>query len=274
MKPSRTSLYIINFILLSAFLSAQETETESVNDSLTVDVKPKIKKPIDMALRFGLDLYKPVFSLTTTDYNGLELVGDLFVGNDFYIALELGNEEKTQQSENINFTTSGTYFKVGFDYNMFENWEGMNNQVYVGLRFGKSIHKQNVNHYRRYTTTHYWPEGIVDNDYAIGERTGLASNWIEVVAGIKVQTFNNFYMGFSLRLNRLLSDEKPDNFDNLHIPGFNRKTDDNIWGAGFNYTLTYSIPFRFKKPNKEIGADSVDLVTETLAKTNDVGSKN
>ena len=268
MKRLHTSLYIINFFLFSVFLTAQETGSESVNDSLIVNDITKKKKPIDMALRFGLDLYKPVFSFTTTDYTGLELVGDLFIGNDFHIALELGNEEKTQQSENINFTTSGTYFKVGFDYNMFENWEGLNNQVHVGLRFGKSIHKQNVNQYRLYTTTHYWPEGLISNDYAIGERAGLAASWIEVVAGIKVEALNNFYMGFSLRLNRLLSDQKPDNFDNLHIPGFNRKTDDNIWGAGFNYTLTYSIPFRFKKAPKAIDTIPNDLTEETTTRTN------
>ena len=35
-------------------------------------------------------------------------------------------------------------------------------------------------------------------------------------------------MGFSLRLNRLMSDIRPDNFDNLYIPGFNKKTDDQL----------------------------------------------
>ena len=51
-------------------------------------------------------------------------------------------------------------------------------------------------------------------------------------------------MGFSLRLNRLMSDIRPDNFDNLYIPGFNKKTDENVWGAGFNYTITYAIPVK------------------------------
>ena len=54
-------------------------------------------------------------------------------------------------------------------------------------------------------------------------------------------------MGLSLRLNRLLSDKVPENFDNIYIPGFNKKTEDNKFGAGFNYTLTYSIPFASKK---------------------------
>ena len=32
-----------------------------------------------------------------------------------------------------------------------------------------------------------------------------------------------------------------------YIPGFNKKTEDNVFGGGFNYTLTYNIPFLSKK---------------------------
>ena len=59
----------------------------------------------------------------------------------------------------------------------------------------------------------------------------------------------NVYTGVSLRLNRLLNDKLPENFDNIYIPGFNKKTEDNVFGGGFNYTLTYNIPFLTKKNN-------------------------
>ena len=49
-------------------------------------------------------------------------------------------------------------------------------------------------------------------------------------------------MGFSARLNYLVSNKKPDNFDNLYIPGFNR-TYAGKFGVGFNYTISYFIPF-------------------------------
>ena len=82
-------------------------------------------------------------------------------------------------------------------------------------------------------------------------------------AGLKVETFNNVYLGFSLRLNKLLSDSKPDNFDTLFIPGFNKVTDDNTFGSGFNYTLTYSIPLR-KKNNKLSKNQAIYLNTSSL----------
>ena len=65
-----------------------------------------------------------------------------------------------------------------------------------------------------------------------------------------MEKINGYYQenwGLSLRLNRLLSDSIPDNFDNIFIPGFNQKTDENKFGGGFNYTLTYNIPFASKK---------------------------
>ena len=87
----------------------------------------------------------------------------------------------------------------------------------------------------------------MDNGYENITHNNLNGNWVEIVTGVKVETFKNIYFGISLRLNKLLSDTKPSNFDNLFIPGFNKVTDDNTWGSGFNYTLTYSIPFKKRK---------------------------
>ena len=249
MKQVTTWLFFISFFGSIFYGNAQETSRDNQSNellSIPADSTSKRKSP-DLALRFGIDLYKPILSATNNDYSGLEVVGDLLIYNDFYVALEIGNEEKTIQSEQINFSTKGTYIKLGFDYNMFENWDGMNNQVYLGLRYGKSLHKQIVNRYLLYSTHHDWEEEEITSDHALGERSGLTASWFEVVVGFKVQVLNNFYMGLSIRLHRLLNDQKPDNFDNLYIPGFNKKTDENVFGAGLNYTLTYSIPIRLKK---------------------------
>ncbi|MGA0431511.1 MAG: DUF6048 family protein [Flavobacteriaceae bacterium] len=214
------------------------------NDSIEVVA---IKKEAPMALRFGIDLYRPIRSQIKEDFEGFELVGDLKVYNDLYVALELGNENRTLQSEQLNFSTKGNYLKLGIDYNMYDNWKGMNNQVYIGLRFGNSLHQQTVNNYTLYSTTHFWPEALISNSNATKTSPNLSAQWIEVLAGIKVQIIHNFYLGLSLRLNRLLNQKQPDNFNNLYLPGFNKVTDENNFGVGFNYTLTYSIPFRFGK---------------------------
>jgi|TARA_B110000285_G_scaffold235248_1_gene315836 hypothetical protein len=202
-----------------------------------------------LGLRFGLDLYRIGLTQFSDDYNGLELVSDFKIGKELYLALELGLEETTKQLDQVNFTTNGTYYKLGFDYNMYKNLVGLNNQVHLGLRFATSSHSHILNNYTLLERTPYWPNSAsaITNGFATGERPNLNAQWIEFVAGFKVQLLKNIYLGLSLRLNRLISDTVPDNFDNLYIPGFNQKTDENKFGAGFNFTLTYNLPFSFKK---------------------------
>lgn len=218
-------------------------QTQPIDSTAQDAVKP----PAPLALRFGVDLSRPLRAQLDSDFKGFELVGDLKVYNDLYVALELGNETRTQQSEQINFTSEGSYLKLGIDYNMYDNWVGMNNQVFIGLRLGNSLHQQTVNSYTLYTTHHFWPESPVTNSNATRTYTDLNAQWVEVLAGIKVQVLHNIYLGLSVRMHRLLSHKQPDNFNNLYVPGFNKVTDENNFGVGFNYTLTYSIPIRIGK---------------------------
>ncbi|MEC7173038.1 MAG: DUF6048 family protein [Bacteroidota bacterium] len=245
MKKVHIWLFIISLFTSLCCTSAQELVQEvkeALKEEVVDTINKREKKPY--TIRFGMDLSKPLMAQLNKDYFGLELVGDIRLFSEFYGAIELGNERKTLQSERINFKTSGTYLKLGFDYNMYKNWKGMNNAIYLGLRIGNSFHKQKVNEYEPYQINHYWATEIIKNGAEIREQESLSARWVEVVTGIKVKMINNIYMGFSLRLNRLMSDTRPENFDNLYIPGFNKKTDENVWGAGFNYTLTYAIPVR------------------------------
>ena len=82
------------------------------------------------------------------------------------------------------------------------------------------------------------------------EFTGLSASWLEFVAGVKAEVFNNVFVGFSLRLNRVLTNKRPDNFDNLYIPGYAR-TYNGEFGASFNYTVSYFIPLYKKKTSQK-----------------------
>ena len=125
------------------------------------------------------------------------------------------------------------------DSNNYENWLDMENMIHIGLRYGVSSFSQELNSYKIYNTATYFPTASpVANDT---KYDGLSAQWVEVVAGMKVELFNNLYAGFSARLNYLASSKKPDNFDNLYIPGFNR-TYDGKFGVGWNYTISYFIP--------------------------------
>lgn len=208
------------------------------------DSIPPVKEKY--GLRVGVDIYRLTRAFYDKDYKGLELVGDFRMTKKIYLAGEIGNENKTVDDDRFNFTTRGTYFKAGADYNMYENWLNMDNQIYLGLRYAVSSFSHELNTYRIYTPQPYFGES---QNLASGEKfNGLSAHWIEIVAGLKAEIFNNFYAGFSVRLNRLVTQNKPSNFDNLYIPGYNR-TYDGKYGVGFNYTLTYSVPI-YKKDKK------------------------
>ena len=242
MKVTRTWVFYIS--LLSFYYSVSQQ-----NDDITINDSLNLKKEKSINLRVGFDLYRIILSRVSDDFDGFEIVGDLKVSENFFIALELGNLDITKQVEQVNFTTNGNYFKVGFDYNMFENLEGMNNHITLGARIGSSRHDQTLNSYTILDRTRYWTNSDlpITNGFATGERPDLNALWFEVVLNFKVQILKNIYTGISLRLNRLISDKIPSNFDNIYIPGFNKKTQDNVFGAGFNYTLTYNFSLLSKK---------------------------
>lgn len=233
MKHISKYSFSIIWILCSISIHAQKNDT--------IVVAPKVER---YGIRVGADLSKIARTLFDSDYQGLELVGDYRLTKKYFLAGELGNENKTTNDDQINFTTKGTYFKVGFDYNAHENWLDLENIISIGLRYGVSTFSQKLNSYEVYNPNPYF--GEIPDTQSGKSFGGLSAQWVEVVAGVKTRVFDNFFVGFSLRANRLVSNQKPGGFDNLYIPGFNR-TYDGDFGVGFNYTVTYFIPIYKKK---------------------------
>lgn len=230
----RTSKFIFNLLALVSFSAfAQEQPQQNAPE-------PKTER---YGLRIGTDLHRLTKSFYDKNYQGFEIVVDYRLTHKIYLAGEIGNEKKTVDDDQLNFTAKGSYFKVGFDYNTYQNWLDMENMIFAGLRYGVSTFSQNLNSYRIYDASGYFDEVIMypDQNYS-----GLSAHWVEVVGGIKAELFNNLFLGFSVRLNHLVSNKTPDNFDNLYIPGFNRTYAGNF-GVGFNYSISYFIPIYKKK---------------------------
>jgi hypothetical protein len=238
MKHTSTFLYSVVLLLSSFLVEAQSTKTDSIP-----------VKTNRYGVRVGIDAFKLARTFYEKDYKGLEVVGDYRLSKKYYIAGELGNEDKTVNDDQLNFTTKGTYFKAGVDYNLYENWLDMENMVYIGARYGVSSFSQTLNSYTIYNRYPYFGQST---EIESGEKfNGLSAQWIEVLIGVKAKVINNFYVGFSFRANKLVSNKEPAGFENLYIPGFNR-TYDGTFGAGFNYTISYFIPIYKKKIPVEV----------------------
>ena len=222
--------YFINtvFLLSTIVLFSQQNEVQQ-NDTILKN---------NYGLRVGIDVFNPVNAFLNDDRKGLELVGDYRISKKWYAAAELGFLEETTNEDFINFTTNGSYIKAGVDYNAYENWLDMENAIYVGFRYGYSTFSQTLNSFTINNDAFF-------DDLAtpeIGQKLdNLNAHWAEIVLGIKVETLNNLYLGFSFSGKKMITTKEPDGFKNLFVPGFNRVFLNNS-GFGFNYTISYLIP--------------------------------
>ena len=143
---------------------AQEIVTDTIKKEISA-TKPKPKtvpaaaknatdsvpvKKDRYGLRVGVDLYKLTRGFYDKDYKGVEFVGDFRLTKKYYIAAELGIEDKTTDDDRLNSTATGTYIKGGFDYNLYNNWLDMENLITIGLRGGVSTFSQELNSYKIY----------------------------------------------------------------------------------------------------------------------------
>jgi len=242
MKQQHISSYFISlcmFLLLCVSTQAQKDSVSTVNDSLKIKLK--------YGLRVGGDIGKLIRSFTDNDYTGFEVNADYRIKRALYIAGELGIEEKITSNDYLNVTTSGTYLKAGVDYNLYKNWLDMDNMIYSGFRVGATAFSQQINNFTVYNTSQYWGDQYTSTDTT--KFNDLTAFWIELIIGIKVELFNNLYLGLNAQLKGLVSETVPENFENIYIPGFNKTYDSSGIGVGYGYSISYLIPLYKKNKN-------------------------
>lgn len=233
MKRKHILIFSISLFCISFTSLAQET--------VSTDSIAQIEK---YGIRVGVDLAKPIRTLLEDGYSGFEIMGDFRVTKRFYAAVELGNEKKDWTEPYVSAKIAGSYAKIGFDYNAYQNWLGMENSINIGLRYGFSNFKQDLESYRIYTSDPIFPSETILSSM---EYSGMTAHWAELIIGIKTEILNNLYLSVNLQLKRKIAESELDNFANLYIPGFNRTYDYSEFGVGYGYSISYLIPILKKK---------------------------
>ena len=259
MKRKLIYICIINwfcFAGLQAQTASRTTTTGGTASRTTAIALPE--KPNAPAyqqrygLRVGADLSKLIKPFLNSDYYGLELVGDYRLSFAYYAAAEIGLERKKTNEDFFAYTTEGQFLRAGFDYNSYGNWYGMENQIYVGARYGFSLFSQDLNSYIIHKDNQYFTENTAGSSAEwLKKYSGRTAHWFEIVLGIKAELLHNLYAGASVRVGVLALQTDSKGFPNYYIPAFGRVYENSRFGASFNYTLTYLIPF-YKKAKKPI----------------------
>lgn len=228
--------YVISIILFVSCLGCMAQEADS--NASTVADSTLIKR--SYGLRLGIDAASLIRTALDDEYTGFQILGDYRITRDLYVAGEIGNEQLQRTSDRVDFETSGSFFKAGVDYNVYDNWLDMDNMVYFGARVGASTMSQTLNRYEYNTINDFF---TVDEQIVNREFDGLTALWLEFQIGIKVEVLSNFYLMANVQLKRMITETIPNNFDNLYVPGFGRTYDTGTLGVGYTYGITYRIPF-------------------------------
>src|SRR5690606_14802017 len=222
-------LLLISFTVLWPIGASAQKELQE--DSLLVRE--------EYGLRLGVDLSKPLRTLLDEGYQGLEIGGDYRIYENYYLAGELGNEQMKVEEANIAAYNKGSYMKLGANYNAYKNWKGMQNEIYVGLRYGFATFSSELQEYSIYNRDNFFEPDIRTENQ---EFSNLTAGWLEVQLGVKVEVLNNLFLGAHFQIKRKINENEPSFFENLFIPGFGRTYTDSSIGAGYGYSISYLIP--------------------------------
>lgn len=184
-------------------------------------------------LRVGYDLSNLAISFLDDKLIAQEIEVDLALTRRMFLAFEAGlvNARFANKMLAYEYKSFGQFYRLGINYDMFNQG---NSIIYSGARFAFSNMSHEVPRYQ--VVSEYW-----GNDHGFVDKTNLWASWIGVTGGIKVELAWNIYMGYAIQFNYLLSNFE-DTMPPYYIPGFGKVM--NKLSFGFNYSISYLIPFR------------------------------
>ncbi len=227
--------YSLLLCLLVHFSWAQQP-TDSVRvrkkaDTVKVKFYPR-------SLRVGTDLISLIRSQTEKTYAGWELNADVDCGK-YYFAFDYGRSAQDYtMPNNGDYHNKGSYWRAGVDVNLLKK-DPDRNMFFFGLRYAGSSFSENAT--------------IVTIDPYFGEsrksinNPSVTANWVELVTGLRVKMFKQFWMGYTARMKMAPSVKGDAEMASYAIPGYGIREEGIYWG--FNYQIFWSIPIiKEKKP--------------------------
>lgn len=236
--------YFISCCLLFAWTN--NFSQEKKQDNTPLKTQDTIIYKTNYGLRLGIDISRPLRTYFESAYSGMEITADYRIRKNVYLATEFGYEKNTSIEDYSNSTAKGNYMRIGLNFNAYKNWLDMNNEIFIGLRYGFSLFDQTLNNYTPNVSDaesgNYFPATLNSSSVSA---VNLNAHWSELMIGLKAETLKNVFIGISVSYKILISAKDPKDFKVLYAPGFNRIFESQT-GFGLNYTISYLIPFAKK----------------------------
>lgn len=214
-------------LLYSPTLAAQEKKT-------TIEEE---KVPFYQGTTIGVDIFGLGSKIFGGDITSTEISVEVNLKNRYVPVAEIGygTTDTTDDGTNIHYKASAPYFRIGMNYNFFFKKPYLPGFLYGGIRYGFTSFSYDVDAPTMKDPT--WGFSEIPFSYD-GIKTTVT--WAELLAGIKVNVYKNFYMGWSLRYRIRMNIKKAEHTEPWYIPGFGKNNSTNL---GVTYSLIYKLPF-------------------------------
>lgn len=234
MKKERISTYIIVLLMLTSLFASQ---TANAQEKKVLTKEEWAQTPLFQGVMLGVDVSGLANKVLGSDIFSTEASVQLNLKNRFFPIVEIGygSIETTNEETDIFYQTEAPYFRVGMDYNVFYQKPYLPGYFTVGLRYGHSAFKYDIQ--APELTDPNWGHTEIPFAY---EGVKSNANWLELVLGLKTQVYKSFYMGFSVRYRSRLNIKKSEHSEPYYVPGFGKNGSSNI---GILYNFYYNIPF-------------------------------
>lgn len=164
---------------------------------------------------------------------------------DIYPVIEAGYQNVHIEKDNYRYASAGFFARAGLDVNLMQYEQtDVYEMIYAGFRYG-------ISHYN-----HRADDIFIREDYfgdfvngSIPEKQ-ITAHWISLVGGIRVELFENFFMGWTALVNLKLAQGNVDNMVPYNIPGFG--PGDKKVSLILKYSVSYRIPTQTYNPRKII----------------------
>jgi len=213
-----------------------------------------------LALRVGVSLNNILRTVARPNDTFYGFQADLVLGR-YMLAAEYGSGELTRNSppESIdivnnpyNYAGQGSYFRIGPDVNLLVNqaktsFRADEDVIFFGLRFARGqvtdkmtlqtrddIVDENGNN------NAFWPEQTIP-----AQNDNLRVIWFEMTAGMKVQLYQNIFLGYNLRFKFARNFFGNPALIPYEVPGYGFGQNNEQFRL--DYYLFYRIPFRKQK---------------------------
>jgi len=193
-------------------------------------------------LRLSIDLATPTYSYffdKARQRSGFEALAEYSLSNDLFLVAEAGFHQlhyvhaNDSVSDAYQYAAHGTFVRLGVNRNLMKYYNEKDRDLfYIGGRLAGTVYDG------AYSTIQ-----IIDSYW--GKQASFAvplhyyfATWGELVAGMRIETLKNLFLGWDLRLGVKLYDSNNTAYKTLFIPGYGAgQSPVSVW---LNYSIGYA----------------------------------